>query len=149
MSLREKIDADLKTAMLAKDQTRVLALRNIKSAAKNKEIDTKKPLDDAEMTQLLSSMKKKIEESISQYKAGGREDLVEKEAAELAIIQTFLPKAMEAAEIDAIIQEAIKTSGAAAPSDMGKVMKLVTPQTTGRADGKLVSERVKALLANK
>jgi len=147
MSLREQLDADMKKAMLAKDQPTLIALRNIKSAARNKEIDLKKTLDDAEMVQLISSMKKKIEESITQYKAGNREDLVEKESAELAVLQKYLPAAMTQDEIDALIKEAITSSGAAGVKDMGKVMKVVTPQVTGRADGKMVSERVKALLA--
>lgn len=144
--LRETLDADLKKAMLAKDQPTVITLRNIKSAMKNKEIDSKKPLDDAEITQLLSSLKKKGEESVAQYKAGNREDLVDKEQVELAVIAKYLPAQMGDAEIDALVADAIKSTGALNAKDMGKVMKAVQPLTSGRADGKLVSERVKAAL---
>ena len=148
MSLREQLDVDLKTAMLARQADKVSALRMIKSAVRNKEIDAgHSTLDEAGMIAVLNSLKKKGEDSVSQYKTGGREDLVAKEEAELAVIQAYLPQAMGADEITAIIKKAIAESGAAGAKDMGKVMKLVTPQTTGRADGKAVSEQVKALLA--
>ena len=148
MSLRERLDQDLKTAMLAREADKVSVLRMIKSAVRNKEIDAgHSTLDDPSMIAVLNSLKKKGEDSVAQYKTGGRQDLVDKEQAELGVIQGYLPQAMSAEEISEIIKKAIVESGAAGAKDMGKVMKLVTPQTTGRADGKAVSEQVKALLA--
>jgi len=148
MALREQLDADIKKAMLAREADKLSALRMIKAAVRNKEIDAgHSTLDDAGMITVLNSLKKKGEDSVAQYKTGGREDLVSKEQAELAVIQAYLPQAMSADEVTAIIKAAITESGAAGAKDMGKVMKLVTPQTTGRADGKAVSEQVKALLA--
>ena len=148
MTLRERLDQDLKAAMLARDGAKTSALRMIKSTVRNKEIDAgHTTLDDAAMTQILSTLKKQREDSITQYKSGGREDLAEKEQAELDLIQAYLPRGLEAAELTEIIKKAIAEAQAAGPKDMGKVMKLVTPQTSGRADGKAVSEQVKALLA--
>jgi uncharacterized protein YqeY len=149
MSLREQLDQDLKAAMLARQAEKVSALRMIKAAVRNKEIDAAhSTLDDAGMIAVLNSLKKKGEDSVAQYKTGGRQDLVDKEQAELNVIQAYLPQAMSADEITAIITKAITESGAAGAKDMGKVMKLVTPQTTGRADGKAVSEQVKAALTH-
>src|SRR5882762_4458597 len=133
--------------MLAKDGAKTAALRNVKAAVRNREIDEKKALDDQGMIAVLSTLKKKIEDSIAQFKTGGREDLVAKESAELAIIQAYLPQALSEAEVKDLILAAIKETGAAGPKDMGKVMKLVQAQTKGRADGKAVSEQVKALLS--
>jgi uncharacterized protein YqeY len=148
MSLREKLDADLKASMLAKDSAKTSALRMIKAAVRNKEIDAgHTTLDDAGMTQILVGLKKQREDSIKQYKEGNRQDLADKEQAELDILQAYLPQALSADEVTAIIKKAIVDTGAAGAKDMGKVMKAVTPQTTGRADGKAVSEQVKALLA--
>ncbi len=148
MSLREKLDADLKASMLAKDSAKTSALRMIKAAVRNKEIDAgHTTLDDAGMTPILVGLKKQREDSIKQYKDGNRQDLADKEQAELDIIQAYLPQALSADEVTAIIKKAIVETQAAGAKDMGKVMKAVTPQTTGRADGKAVSEQVKALLA--
>jgi len=147
MSLRERLDADLKSAMLAKDQAKTSALRMVKSSVRNKEIDAKKTLDDSEMTQILATLKKQREDAIAQYKQGNRQDLVDKEQAELDIIQGYLPQALSGSELESIIKEAIKESAAQGPKDMGKVMKLIMPKTQGRADGKEVSEKVKTLLA--
>jgi uncharacterized protein YqeY len=149
MAIREQIDVDLKAAMIAKDTVKTSVLRMIKSAAKNKEIDVPghKALDDAEMISLLSTLKKQRDESISQFKTGGRQDLADKEQAEIDVIMTYLPKQLDDAELDTLVTAAIATAGAAGPKDMGKVMKLVQEQTKGRADGKLVSEKVKAKLA--
>jgi uncharacterized protein YqeY len=146
MSLRDQIDVDLKAAMIAKDAAKTSTLRMIKSALRNKEIDLKKPLEDSDMIGLLSTMKKQRDESITQFKTGGREDLVAKEQAEIDLINTYLPKQLSAEEIDTLVAAAIATSAAAGPKDMGKVMKLLTEQTKGKADGRLVSERVKAKL---
>ncbi|MCC6811579.1 MAG: GatB/YqeY domain-containing protein [Deltaproteobacteria bacterium] len=146
MALRERLDADLKAAMLAKETVKLSALRMIKSAVRNKEIDLKKTLDDTEMIAICSTIKKQWEETLAQAKAGGRQDVVDSQTAELAIVQSFLPAALSDSELDGIIGQAITTVGAAGPKDMGKVMKAITDQTKGRADGKVVSERVKAKL---
>jgi len=146
MALRQQLDVDLKAAMLAKDQAKTSALRMIKAAVRNREIDEKKTLDDVAMVSILSAIKKQREDAIAQYKLGARADLVAKEEHELAIISSYLPQALTPDEIEAIIAEAITQSGAASSKDMGKVMKLVVAKTTGRADGKMVSEQVKARL---
>lgn len=146
MALRERLDADLKAAMLAKDAPKLSALRMIKSEVRNKEIDLKKTLEDSDMIALCSSIKKKWEESLAQAKAAGRAEIVASAEAELAIVQSFLPAALSDAEIDNLVTQAISTVGAQGPKDMGKVMKALTEQTKGRADGKVVSDRVKAKL---
>lgn len=147
MALRERLDVDLKAAMLAKDAAKLSTIRMIKSAVRNEEIDLKRPLEDADMINLLAKLKKQREDSVEQYKTGNRPDLVEKEQAELAVIQGYLPAQLSADEIDKLITDAIAATGAQGAKDMGKVMKALTEQTKGRADGKLVSERVKAKLA--
>jgi uncharacterized protein YqeY len=146
MALRERLDADLKAAMLAKDAPKLSALRMIKSTVRNKEIDLKKTLDDAEMVGVLSTIKKQWEETLAQAKAGGRDDVMKSQEAELAVLQSYMPAALSDSELDGLITQAISTVGAASPKDMGKVMKALTDQTKGRADGKVVSERVKAKL---
>jgi len=146
MALREQIDIDLKASMIAKDAVKTSLLRMIKSGLKNKEIDLKKPLDDSEMIGLLSTMKKQREESVSQFRAGGRDDLADKEQAEIELINGYLPKQLSSTEIDTLVAAAIGTAAATGPKDMGKVMKLLTEQTKGKADGKLVSEKVKTQL---
>jgi uncharacterized protein len=146
MALRERLDADLKAAMLAKDAPRLSALRMIKSTVRNKEIDLKKTLDDAEMISVLSTIKKQWEETLAQAKAGGREDVATSQQAELSVLQSYMPAALSDQELDVLITQAVATVGAAGPKDMGKVMKALTDQTKGRADGKVVSERVKAKL---
>lgn len=147
MSLKEKIEQDLKQAMLAKETARVSCLRLVKSAIKNKEIDNRKPLEEGQVVALLSTLAKQRKESIDQFKKGGRTDLVSQEEAELALIETYLPKALDEAELLKIIEAAITETGASSPKDMGKVMKALTPRTIGRADGKVVSEWVKKKLA--
>lgn len=147
MSLRERLDQELKTAMLAKQAATVSALRNIKSVVRNKEIDTKVTLDDAGMIAILNSLKKQREDSIAQFTTGGRPELADAERAELAVIQSYLPAGLGDDEVREIIKSAIAETQAAGPKDMGKVMKVVTPKTTGRADGKMVSDLVKSLLS--
>jgi uncharacterized protein len=146
MALREQIDIDLKAAMIAKDQLKVSTLRMVKSAMKNKEIDAHKPLEDADIVGMLATLKKQRDEAIAQYVAGGRQDLADKEQAEIAVLAAYMPAALSDAELDGVVKGAITAAGAAGPKDMGKVMKLVSEQTKGRADGKVVSERVKAQL---
>ena len=147
MSLYQDIETQLKDAMRAQDKDRLMALRNVKSVLKNKAIDAKRDLNDAEVIQVLSTLAKQRKESMEAFQTGGRQDLVDKEAAELKIIEEFLPQQLSAEEVEKIIREAIAETQAQGAKDMGKVMKAVQPKVMGRADGKVVSERVKALLA--
>ncbi|MEW5852580.1 MAG: GatB/YqeY domain-containing protein [Myxococcota bacterium] len=146
MALRDQIDADMKAAMKAQEKARLDALRLIKNEIRKKEIDEKITLDDAGVHGVLSKLAKQRQDSIEQYKAGGRQDLVDKESAELALIQGYLPQQMSEAELKAVVADAIKESGAAGPKDMGKVMGVLMPKVKGRADGKLVNQLVKAAL---
>ncbi len=146
MSLYQDIETQLKDAMRAQDKDRLMALRNIKSVLKNKAIDAKRDLNDAEVVQALSTLAKQRKESIEAFQSGGRQDLVEKEAAELKVIEGFLPQQLSAEELEKTIREAIAETQAQGAKDMGKVMKSVQPKVMGRADGKVVSELVKKLL---
>lgn len=145
--LKAKIEGDLITALKAKDALKVSCLRLIKAAIKNKEIDLRGEISEPQGLQLLSTLAKQRQESIALYKQGGRNDLADKEAKELAIIESYLPKALSEKELLALIDAAIAETGAQGPQDMGKVMKVLTPKTTGRADGKTVSDWVKKKIA--
>lgn len=147
MDLKERLTEAMKDAMRAKDSLRLNAIRLVRTAIKNKEIDARHDLDDQEVIAVLSSLVKQRRESAEVYRANDRPDMAEKEEAELAVIQEFLPAQLSSAEIDAVIEEAVAESGAASMKDMGKVMKIVSSRTTGRADGREVSERVKARLS--
>jgi len=147
MALRERLDAEIKAAMLAKDAPKLSALRMIKSTVRNKEIDMKKTLEDAEMVAVCSTIKKQWEETLAQAKAGRRDDVIAASMAELAVVQSYLPEALSESAINDLIAQAITTTGATSQKDMGKVMKVVSEQTKGRADGKIVSDLVKAKLA--
>ena len=149
MALKDQLDADLKAAMREKAQLRLDTVRMLKSAIKYREIELMKPLDDAGVLGVVSSEIKRRKDSIEQYRAGNRADLVEKEEAELAILQGYLPAQLSEAEVKAKIEEVVKRVGAQGPRDMGKVMKELQPEVQGRADGKTVSELVKARLAGK
>jgi uncharacterized protein len=147
MTFREKIDEQMVLAAKTKDKIRLSALRMVKNGLHNREIDLKRQLDDAEFLQLLSSMVKQRKDSIEQFAKGGRTDLVEKEEAELRVIEEFLPAKMSEADLDALIRETLQEVGAQGPRDMGKVMKVLMPKLAGRADGKAVGEKVKAMLS--
>jgi uncharacterized protein YqeY len=155
MSITEKINADIITAMKAHDEHRLLTLRMVKSALRSKEIDKRQPLTDAEQTQILSTLLKQRRESVESFTKGNRPELAAKEQAEIGMIEAYMPQAAGEDQIRAIVAEAItelaQTSGQKpGPRDMGPAMKLVQQriQSTGlRADGKLVSELVKAELA--
>ena len=135
--------------MKAKDALRLEVLRAVKTAIKTKEVSgtAAATLDDAGVLQLLSTMVKQRNESITQFRQGGRDDLAKKEEAEIAILQEYLPTQLSEAVIKDIIAQAISESAAASPKDMGKVMKIVAPKTTGLADGKVVSQLVQQMLA--
>ncbi|MDA8124845.1 MAG: GatB/YqeY domain-containing protein [Deltaproteobacteria bacterium] len=147
MAFKEKIDQDTIAAAKAQDKVRLSALRMLKSGLHNREIDLKRELTEAEFLQLVSTMVKQRKDSIEQFEKGGRADLVAKEQAELQVIEAFLPAQLSEADLDAAIAEAIRESGAAGIRDMGKVMKALMPKVTGKADGKLVGDKVKARLS--
>lgn len=147
MKFKEKVEQELIQAAKEREKIRLSALRMLKSGLHNREIDLKRELNEAEFLQLLSSMVKQRKDSIEQFEKGGRVDLVEKEQAELKVIEEFLPSPLSEADLDAAIAEAIRETGAASARDMGKVMKVLMPKVTGRADGKLVGDKVKARLS--
>lgn len=147
MTFKRQVDQEMVTAAKAADKIRLSALRLLKNGIHNREIDLKRELNEAEFFQLLSGMVKQRKDSIEQFQQGDRSDLVEKEEAELRVIREFMPEQMSEAELDAIIDDAIRESGAAGVRDMGKVMKILMPKVTGKADGKMVGEKVKSRLS--
>ncbi|MEK7244343.1 MAG: GatB/YqeY domain-containing protein [Thermodesulfobacteriota bacterium] len=147
MTLKKKMDQEMILSAKAKDKLRLSALRMLKSGLHNREIDLKRELNEAEFLQLLSAMVKQRRDSIEQFARGGRTDLVEKEETELKVIQEFMPTPMSETELDAMIAEAIRETGAASVRDMGKVMATLMPKVTGKADGKMVGEKVKLRLS--
>ena len=146
MSLSEKIAADFNRALKSGDKVRVAILRMVKSAVKNKEIEKGQALDDNEIEGVFRSFVKRAKESIEQFAAAGRTDLVEKEKAELAIIEEYLPKQFSEDETRELIRRAIAETGAAGPRDMGKVMKTVMAKGRGQIDGKLANVLLKEML---
>lgn len=146
MGVLQKIEAELKEAMKAKAMFRLGVLRLMKTAVKNKEIDLKHALTDEEFFTTLTTMIKQRHESVTQYEKAGRADLAESESKEITVIQEFLPRALSEDELHSLIQAAIKTSGAAGPKDMGKVMGALKPKTAGRVDGKILADKVRAAL---
>ena len=147
MTFKNKVDQEMILAAKATDKIRLSALRMLKNGLHNREIDLKRELNETEFFQLLSGMVKQRRDSIEQFEKGGRPDLVEKEEAELKVIREFMPAQMSETELDAIIAEAIRETGAAGVRDMGKVMKILMPRVTGKADGKTVGEKVKLMLS--
>jgi uncharacterized protein YqeY len=148
MNLSEKIVSDLTAAMKAQDAQRTSTLRMVKAAMMNRKIEKGSELDDDEMQKLLRSLVKQRRDSIEQYEKAGRQELVDKEAAEITVIETYLPQAASTAEIEAAVTAAIAETGASSIKDMGKVMKAVQAALAGKnADGKTVSEIVKGKLA--
>lgn len=150
MTIMERVTADTVTAMKARDQPRVEALRLLKSELKKKEIDKRAPLDEAEAQKVVESLAKQRQDSIEQFSKAGRTELVEKEQAELAILRAFLPEGASDEEIKAAVDKAASALGTPTAKDMGAVMKaaLFALKETGKiVDGKKVSEAVKARLA--
>ena len=147
-TLKERIDVDLKDAMRAKDEIKLSTLRMMKSTIKYKEVEPgAKLLDDAAILPLLATLVKQRRESIEQFRAGNRVDLAEKEEKEIAVIQLYLPQQLTAAELSAEIAAAIAEAKATSAKDMGAVMKVASPRLKGKAEGKAISEEVKAQLA--
>jgi uncharacterized protein YqeY len=147
MSLKDRIQEDMKTAMRSGDKDRLGCIRLIMAAVKQREVDERITLDDAQLLGVLEKMGKQRRESITQFQAGGRADLVAKENAELDIINAYLPAQLDAAELDALISQAISETGAASIKDMGKVMALIKSKAQGRADMSTVGARIKARLS--
>ena len=145
--LRDTVNADIATAMKAKDSARLSALRMLKTAITNKGVEKGHDLDDGEVLQVISSLVKQRKDSIEQFSKAGRTDLVNKETAEMAVLETYLPPAATAEEIHAAVADAIAETGAASSKDIGKVMKAVMPKLAGKnADGRTVNEAVRRKL---
>jgi hypothetical protein len=149
MSLKERLEADLKTAMRERDEVRLSTVRLLKSAIKYREIELSKTLDDAEIVPVIATELKRRREAIEQYRAGNRQDLVEREEAEVRVLQGWLPEQLGPEELSRKVDEAVRRVGASGPRDMGAVMKALLPEVQGRAEGKVVSELVKARLSGK
>ena len=146
MTLKERITEDMKTAMRSGEKDRLAVIRLLQAAIKQIEVDERITLDDAQITSVLEKMIKQRKESIVAFEKGARADLVAKETAEIAILQPYLPAQLSDAELDAIIAEAITSTGAASVKDMGKVMGVVKAKAAGKADMGAVGARIKAKL---
>lgn len=149
MSLFEQIEKDYIQAYKAKDSVRLTVLRLLKTAVKNRLVDLRRPggtLDDSEMLDLIIKEGKQRQDSIEQYNAANRSDLADKEAAELAVLQSYLPSPLSGEELTAVIDAAIAATGAASPRDMGKVISSIMAEHKGRVDGKALSAAVKVRL---
>ena len=147
MRLTDKVNADITAAMKAKDAPRLSALRMLKAALMNKGVEKGRDLEDAEVLQVVASLVKQRRDSIEQFSKAGRTDLVEKETAEIGVLEAYLPPAATAEEIDAAVAAAITETGAASPKDIGKVMKAVMPKLAGKnADGRTINESVRRKL---
>ena len=148
MSLRERIEKDFTDALKARDERKLSALRLFKTDLKKREVSgQKKEMTDAEAREVLSSLVKQRRESIRLFQEGRRQDLVEKEEAELNVLLAYLPQPLSSAELEALIDQTVAEIQATGPKDQGKVMKAVMGKVTGRADGKAVSEIVKQKLS--
>lgn len=147
MTLIEQISHDITEAMKAREAARLSALRMVKAALMNGEVSKGRPLDETEAQQVLASLIKQRRDSIEQFRSGGRADLVDKETAEIAVLEKYAPPAASAAEIEQAVDAAIKETGAASPKDMGRVMKAVMAALAGQSvDGKVVNELVRKKL---
>ncbi|MFQ2007654.1 GatB/YqeY domain-containing protein [Aeromonas veronii] len=147
MSLKDQLKDQQKLAMLAKDKARLGAIRLLMAEIKQREVDTRIELNDEDILAVVTKMVKQRRDSISQFEAAGRQDLADKESAEIVVLQEFLPQQLTADEIAALIEQAITESGAAVMADMGKVMAVLKPIIQGRADVGAVSAQVKTRLA--
>jgi uncharacterized protein len=146
MSLKERITDDMKAAMRSGEKERLGVIRMITAAIKQREVDERISLDDTQVLSVLEKMLKQRKESLVQFQAGNRQDLVDKEAAEITLLQGYLPTQLSDPEIDALIKDAIAATGAASIKDMGKVMGLIKGKAQGRADMAAVGAKIKAKL---
>jgi uncharacterized protein YqeY len=147
MTLRDRVQEDVKTAMKAREAERLGTLRLLTAAMKQREVDERITLDDAGVVAVIEKMLKQRKDSVAQYEQAGRQDLADAEKREMAILQAYLPQQMAESEIAAVVAEAVAATGAKGPADMGKVMGVVKPKVAGRADMGRVSALVKAKLA--
>lgn len=147
MSLKQRIEEDMKKAMKARDQVSLSAVRLLRSAILNREIETGAPADDAEVVRLIEKQLKQRRESAALYRQGGRPELAEREDQEAVVLQAYLPARLSDQELEQLVDEAIAESGAQSPRDMGPAMKAAVAKVAGRADSKAVSEVVKRRLA--
>jgi uncharacterized protein YqeY len=148
MSLKGRIQTDMKEAMKAGDRDRLKVVRMLMAAVKQQEIDRRTELDDTAVLGVIEKMVKQRRDSIHQFKQGGRQDLADQEAAEIAVLETYLPEPLSASELEALIDAAIGETGAASVRDMGKVMGQLKPQVQGRADMGALGAAVKARLSD-
>ena len=148
MTLKERITEDMKTAMRSGEKDRLAVIRLLQAAIKQREVDERIMLDDAQVTAVLEKMIKQRKESVVAFEKGARADLVAKENAEIAVLQPYLPAQLSDAELDALIAEAIASTGAASIKDMGKVMGVVKAKAAGKADMGAVGARIKARLGS-
>ena len=147
MTLRDRINEDMKNAMRARETVRLGALRLLLAAVKQREVDERITLDDAGVVSVVEKMIKQRKDSIAQYEKAARQDLADKEKYEISVIEAYLPKQLSQAEVEAVVAEAIASTGAKSPADMGKVMGVVKPKLAGKADMGKVSAIVKSKLA--
>ena len=148
MSLKVRINEDMKTAMKARDTARLAAIRLLMAAMKQKEVDERIDLDDAGVVAVIEKMLKQRKDSITQYEAAKRQDLADAEKFEVEVLSAYMPQALSAAEVEAIVTAAVVESGAKTPAEMGKVIALVKPRVAGRADMGEISKLVKAKLGS-
>ena len=147
MSLKDTIAADMKTAMRDKDTVRLETIRLLRSAIQRKEVDDQVMLDDAAVLQIVQKLVKQCRDAAQQFEAGGRSDLVEKELANIGVLESYLPEQLSDEEVEAIISAAITETGATSMQDMGKVMGIVKSKTQGNADMGAVSAKIRSRLA--
>jgi uncharacterized protein YqeY len=147
VTLKERITEDMKASMRSGDKERLAGIRLVLAAIKQREVDERIQLDDTQVLAVLEKMIKQRRESITQFQAGGRADLVARESAELAVLQAYLPAQLADAEVETVIRAAIASTGATTLKDMGKVMAAVRPQVQGRTDMGALSNRIKGLLS--
>jgi uncharacterized protein YqeY len=148
MSLKEKITADMKLAMKAKEQVRLTTIRMLQAAIQRKEVDERITLDDTQVLAVIEKLIKQSRDAISQFEQAGRQELADKEKADIDVWQSYLPEQLSEAEIEELVADAISETGAASMKDMGKVMGVLKPKLQGRADMGQVSAKIKAGLAD-
>ena len=148
MTLQQRIESAMRDAMRARDQRRTSTLRLVMAAAHNRQIELGRPLTDDDVIEVLGRQVKQRRESIEQFRAGGREEMARDEEAEAVILAEYLPQQLTAAEMEGMVDAAIAESGASSPADLGRVMGRVVPLTKGRADGKAISDLVRAKLGS-
>ena len=145
-SLKDRLTQDMQAALKAGDKARLSVLRMALAGVKQREVDTRRPLDDAGVTTVIERMIKQGRDSLAQFREGGRSDLVAKEEAELAVLQTYLPKQLDGDELEALIAEAIETAKASSAKDLGKVIAVIKTKAAGRVDMGTIAARVRSML---